>query len=652
MKKVLLFLLLSIPMFGRAVYSNWCQDGNQQILVSGILSSATTPVQRSYQACTVTVYLANGSTLASIYSDNMGTAKANPFTLSGSNGRYSFYADSAIYVVRHSGTGITNPFTFPIFMPFDGGGGAGGITSLNGLTAATQVFATGTAGSDFGIVSGTATHTFNLPTASSSNRGLLSTTDWSAFNAKAPAFSVSAPITYSANVIGLTAPLTIAQGGTNAITKVLAFNSLSPTTTKGDVIVNNGTDNIRVAVGSDGLCFQADSSQAGGVNWLTCGLANTVPNGMTGGTSFTGLIQGHGTSPFTAITDATSAFQLLRLKANQTSVTYEFASPPYSVSSDYAFTQSPSGTLTATVGASVTLTPCPVGVNGADTGHYVYIGAVGTPEAVLITGGSCVSAATTGTLTFTPANSHSAGFTITSATGGLQEAICALPSLTNEINVPRGTLTLNANVSYCGKTAVILNLSNGLTLAGTGVLPNNSSGTFLTDYRNSYSTGTGRLPLFSQTASVTVASSTSELTLIGAGQGSATLPVNFFFPGKVLRIKLWGIHSAVMTPNITVKIKIGGTTVFTTGVIATGNSTNQVVSLEAYVTCRTDGATGTIIGQAEWIEDGNTSFSMANTTTTTVNTTIANAVDITFQWGTSSASDTITATNVTLENSF
>lgn len=59
-----------------------------------------------------------------------------------------------------------------------------GIGTLNGITEATQYFATGTSGTDFNISSVTDTHTFNLPTASSSNRGLLSTTDWSTFNGK------------------------------------------------------------------------------------------------------------------------------------------------------------------------------------------------------------------------------------------------------------------------------------------------------------------------------------------------------------------------------------------------------------------------------------------------------------------------------------
>lgn len=48
-----------------------------------------------------------------------------------------------------------------------------GVTSLNGLTANTQYLATGTTGTDFNISSITDTHTFNLPDASATARGLI-----------------------------------------------------------------------------------------------------------------------------------------------------------------------------------------------------------------------------------------------------------------------------------------------------------------------------------------------------------------------------------------------------------------------------------------------------------------------------------------------
>lgn len=59
-----------------------------------------------------------------------------------------------------------------------------GITSLNGLTTSTQVFATSSAGSGFDLTSSGFTHTLRIGTADNSNTGLLTSSDWSTFNAK------------------------------------------------------------------------------------------------------------------------------------------------------------------------------------------------------------------------------------------------------------------------------------------------------------------------------------------------------------------------------------------------------------------------------------------------------------------------------------
>jgi hypothetical protein len=73
---------------------------------------------------------------------------------------------------------------------------ASGITSLNSQTGATQIFATGTTGTDVGIVSSTNTHTFNYPNASASARGLLTNADWSTFNGKVGGSGVSGQVGY------------------------------------------------------------------------------------------------------------------------------------------------------------------------------------------------------------------------------------------------------------------------------------------------------------------------------------------------------------------------------------------------------------------------------------------------------------------------
>lgn len=67
----------------------------------------------------------------------------------------------------------------------------------------------------------------------------------------------------------ITGTLPIGNGGTGQTTQTAAFDALAPTTTKGDVIVSNGSDNIRLAVGSDGTVLTADSGEASGLTWTT-----------------------------------------------------------------------------------------------------------------------------------------------------------------------------------------------------------------------------------------------------------------------------------------------------------------------------------------------------------------------------------------------
>ena len=99
------------------------------------------------------------------------------------------------YYVTHSGRTITlhteDNHLCQIITTF-----TTGITALNGLTAQVQNFAVGTSGTDFAIASATATHTFNLPTASATNRGALSAADWTTFNNKENAITAGTTAQY------------------------------------------------------------------------------------------------------------------------------------------------------------------------------------------------------------------------------------------------------------------------------------------------------------------------------------------------------------------------------------------------------------------------------------------------------------------------
>jgi len=77
----------------------------------------------------------------------------------------------------------------------------GALTSLNGLTASVQTFAAGSTGTDFTINSSGSTHTWNIPSSSAANRGLLTAADWAAFNAKEAALTFNSPLSRSTNTI-------------------------------------------------------------------------------------------------------------------------------------------------------------------------------------------------------------------------------------------------------------------------------------------------------------------------------------------------------------------------------------------------------------------------------------------------------------------
>lgn len=129
-------------------------------------------------------------------------------------------------------------------------------------------------------------------------------------------------------------------------------------------------------------------------------------------------------------------------------------------------------TLTGGVGTTLTFTAamggCPVGVAGANTLHYLYIsGGVGTAEAVLITGGTCTSGATSGTITFTPGNTHSGAWTIESATAGVQEAIKAVAGRIH-VQIAGGSYTTYAPIAIDKEDVTLDSYGGSITYAGLG----------------------------------------------------------------------------------------------------------------------------------------------------------------------------------------
>jgi hypothetical protein len=132
-----------------------------------------------------------------------------------------------------------------------------GITAI-GPTGQTQsgstiTLASSTTGTDFSITGSSNTLTFNLPTASASARGLLSSSDFSTFNGKLSSLVGAAGGT-SGNVLitnGLSASAwgTVALGSSNAVSGTLGVaNGGTGSTTLTGILKGNGTSGVATAV--------------------------------------------------------------------------------------------------------------------------------------------------------------------------------------------------------------------------------------------------------------------------------------------------------------------------------------------------------------------------------------------------------------------
>jgi hypothetical protein len=162
---------------------------------------------------------------------------------------------TAILNTFHGGTGIdVNNSTGVISWT----GSSSGVASINGLTASTQTFATGTSGTDFNIGSAGTAHTFNIPTASATKRGLLSTTDWSSFNAKEDASNKS-----TSTSLGTSNTLYPSQNAVKTYVDNAVAGVGTPSLTQYRLAVGNASNQISTAAAITGS--RAVVSDANGV---------------------------------------------------------------------------------------------------------------------------------------------------------------------------------------------------------------------------------------------------------------------------------------------------------------------------------------------------------------------------------------------------
>lgn len=157
--------------------------------------------------------------------------------------------------------------------------------------------------------------------------------------------------------------------------------------------------------------------------------------------------------------------------------------------------------------------------------------------------------------------------------------------------------------------------------------------------------------IFTSSTNTSVTATTTETTLLGSGVGTKTLPANFWVVGKVMRIKV--VYSDIdtdATPGTwTTRLKYGATTLVSVAPTPTASQTNGSGDVEFYVRCTSVGATGTLQVYI-WQRFGYTGVSQnVGSALTTVNTTTANALNVTMQFGNANAGNNITGSVATME---
>jgi hypothetical protein len=155
--------------------------------------------------------------------------------------------------------------------------------------------------------------------------------------------------------------------------------------------------------------------------------------------------------------------------------------------------------------------------------------------------------------------------------------------------------------------------------------------------------------LFAQTANSTpVTTTTVETTLINGGVGTLTVPANAFKVGDSFRAVFGGVLNAGNNQTIRIRVKSGSVVLLDSGAQPVTNITNNIFSLNIDFTVRQLGTAGVAsivsLGSFHYKKTSNATvegFAFNTINNTTFDTTIGNTLDVTVQWGSNNANNSI-----------
>lgn len=257
-------------------------------------------------------------------------------------------------------------------------------------------------------------------------------------------------------VNGISTTLLAAQGSSDTVAVVKSSTGIVPNmlisvgTTSPEIEVVCAVAGNTLTIGRSGVCpsisgrgFDSTSAAAHAANSPVKG--NDVawlPN------SVRAEVKAIETSLGTNLSNVIGSGPLL------SSAAYVFS--PQTCNSSAVCTAGGASGLSLIIGANVlTMTPVPLGVNGSDTLHNLYVsGGTGTAEGCLITGGAGTSGQTSGQIIVTCANTHSGAWTIQSASDGIAE-VSKVVGVGGALYIPAGVHHLKSTVTFSGCQSVI-----------------------------------------------------------------------------------------------------------------------------------------------------------------------------------------------------
>lgn len=386
----------------------------------------------------------------------------------------------------------------------------------------------------------------------------------------------------------------LADPGGNGIVKRTALNTTAAAASA-DIVGLFSTCSGTQSLGADGMCHTAGTltgvtagtgtTVTGSAPSPTVNVANPVPTGVATGSALV-------------------ANGVAQPAIYQTKTTVE--------TRDFNWSQVVAQDLSTPGAQTVTLTPCPFGIDVTNTTTQPYRVYVPTTnaEATVVTGGTCTSGGASGTIIFTTAVAHSASSnTIQSASAGFQEAINA------------GCGTANGNIAnpncrvalpYTGATAnapviqgTVYVHASSMTIEGNGTLlkcATRDRCIFLGDTANSNHYGNVTIKNLALTSTisqdgclVTNTQRVSNVVTITVGTCSTILTGDTVNTNFTDDTRYWGTHGPVTVSGSTITYAQTGTDITSQATPGTVAILNAAIEDNAFPGVM-DGIISTIAG--------------------------------------------------------